>query len=91
MWDMKQFFKATHIPDSKRVSITSIYLTSDMKLWWCTRVGDDAEFGKPEISTWETKKRVERPFFPHQHYLGGQRIIEETQTHQIHDKLCKGI
>ena len=27
-----------------------------MKLWWCTRVEDDAEFGKPQISTWETLK-----------------------------------
>ncbi|RVW59557.1 Retrovirus-related Pol polyprotein from transposon 297 [Vitis vinifera] len=40
---MEQFFKAAHIPDGEKVSITSMYLTSDAKLWWRTRMEDDAE------------------------------------------------
>ncbi|RVW19038.1 hypothetical protein CK203_095041 [Vitis vinifera] len=33
LWDMEQFFKAAHVPDGEKVSITSMYLTSDAKLW----------------------------------------------------------
>ena len=53
-WDMEQFFKAVHIPDGKKVSITSMYLTGDAKLWWRTRMEDDVESGRPQITTWET-------------------------------------
>ena len=51
LWDMEQFFKAAHVPDSEMVSITSMYLSGDAKLWWRTRMGDDAEFGRPQIDT----------------------------------------
>ena len=44
---MEQFFKAAHVPDSEMVSITSMYLSGDAKLWWRTRMGDDAESGRP--------------------------------------------
>ena len=54
---MKQFFKATHVPDDERVSITNMHLTSDAKLWWCTKVEDDEEFRRPQITTWETLKK----------------------------------
>ena len=50
LWDMGQFFKATHIPDGE-VSITTMYLTSDAKLWWRTRMEDDAKFRRPQITT----------------------------------------
>ena len=57
LWDMEQFFKATHVPDGKKVSITSMYLFSDAKLWWRTRMGDDADSGRPQITTWENLKK----------------------------------
>ena len=57
LWNMKQFFKATHVPDDERVSITNMHLTSDAKLWWCTKVEDDEEFRRPQITTWETLKK----------------------------------
>ena len=47
LWDMEQFFKAAHVPDSKKVSITSMYLMGDAKLWWCTRVREDSETTRP--------------------------------------------
>ena len=46
LWDIEQFFKATHIPDGE-VSITTMYLTSDAKLWWRTRMEDDAKSRRP--------------------------------------------
>ena len=47
LWDMEQFFKAAHVLDSEMVSITSMYLSGDAKLWWRTRMGDDAKSGRP--------------------------------------------
>ena len=65
LWDMEQFFKAAHVPDSEMVSITSMYLSGDAKLWWRTRMGDDAESGRPQIDTWETLKReLKEKFLP---------------------------
>ena len=32
LWDMEQFFRATRVLDDEKVSITSMYLTSDAKL-----------------------------------------------------------
>ena len=65
LWDMKQFFKVAHVPDSEIVSITSMYLSGDAKLWWRTRMGDNAESGRPQIDTWETLKReLKEQFLP---------------------------
>ena len=44
---MEKFFKAAHVPDKEKMSITSMYLFGDAKLWWRTRMGDDAELGRP--------------------------------------------
>ncbi|XP_034674441.1 uncharacterized protein LOC117905666 [Vitis riparia] len=65
LWDIEQFFKAAHVPDGEKVSLTSMYLTGDAKLWWRTRMEDDAESGKPQITTWETlKKELKDQFLP---------------------------
>ena len=58
LWDMEHFFKDAHVPDDEMVSITSMYLSGDAKLWWRTRMGDDTESGRPQITTWETLKKV---------------------------------
>ena len=57
LWAMEQFCKAAHIPDGEKVSITSMNLTGDAKLWWRTTMEDDAESGRPQINTWETLKK----------------------------------
>ena len=65
LWNMEQFFKAAHVPDSEMVSITSMYLFGDAKLWWRTWMGDDAESGSPQNDTWETLKReLKEQFLP---------------------------
>ena len=46
--DIKQFFKAAHVPNGEKVSITSMYLTGDAKLWWRTRMEDDVESEGPK-------------------------------------------
>ena len=53
------------MPDSKKVSITSKYLSSDANLWWHTQMGDDAESRRPHITARETlKKELKDQFFP---------------------------
>ena len=53
------------MPDNEMVSITSMYLSGDAKLWWRTRMRDDAESGRPQITIWETlKKELKEQFLP---------------------------
>lgn len=33
IWDMEQYFRIIHIPDGEKVNITSMYMSSDAKLW----------------------------------------------------------
>ena len=51
LWDMEKFFRAAHVLNGEKVSITSMYLTSDAKLWWRTRMEDDVESRRPQITT----------------------------------------
>ncbi|KAL6319749.1 hypothetical protein AAG906_036807 [Vitis piasezkii] len=45
--------------------IEYMYLTGDAKLWWRTRMEDDVESGRPQITTWETlKKELKDQFLP---------------------------
>ncbi|GLT61128.1 hypothetical protein SLA2020_338540 [Shorea laevis] len=51
LWDMEQYFRAARIPEGEQVTITTMYLTSDAKLWWRTPKDDD--FGRPKLTTCE--------------------------------------
>lgn len=33
LWNMEVYFKVSHIPNAEKVSITSMYLAGDAKLW----------------------------------------------------------
>jgi hypothetical protein len=63
LWDMEQYFRAARIPDGERVTITTMYLSGDAKLWWRTREDDDS--GRPKIITWEDlRKELRDQFLP---------------------------
>ncbi|RWR91973.1 hypothetical protein CKAN_02116100 [Cinnamomum micranthum f. kanehirae] len=65
LWDMEQYFAAAHILIEERVTITSMYLSGDAKLWWRTRVDDDLSAGRTPITTWESlRKELKRQFLP---------------------------
>ncbi|GAV69563.1 hypothetical protein CFOL_v3_13064, partial [Cephalotus follicularis] len=54
LWDMEQYFKAARIPEGEKVTITSMYLTGDAKLWWRTRMDDgETDSGRAKIELWE--------------------------------------
>ena len=49
----------------EQVTITTMYLTGDAKLWWLTRTSDDAAAGQPNIESWEIlKKELKDQFLP---------------------------
>ncbi len=50
---MEQYFKAVHADEEEKLTISSMYLTADAKLWWRTRIEDDVNAGRPAISTWD--------------------------------------
>ena len=33
LWDVEQYFKAADVPEGEKVSIASMYLSEDAKLW----------------------------------------------------------
>ncbi|KAL0388037.1 UNVERIFIED_CONTAM: hypothetical protein Sradi_2685500 [Sesamum radiatum] len=65
LWDMETYFQAARVPDTEKVSITSMYLTEDAKLWWRSRLSDDASANRERIETWEVlKKELKDQFLP---------------------------
>ncbi|KAL0373619.1 UNVERIFIED_CONTAM: hypothetical protein Sradi_3277600 [Sesamum radiatum] len=46
-------FKVTKVPDVEKVSITSMYLIGEAKLWRRYRLLDDASTNREKIETWE--------------------------------------
>lgn len=56
LWDMEQYFKAVRAPFDDQVTMATIYLSGDAKLWWRRRYEDVLE-GRCEINAWEELKR----------------------------------
>ncbi|KAL0342581.1 UNVERIFIED_CONTAM: hypothetical protein Scaly_1920700 [Sesamum calycinum] len=49
--------KAAKVLDAEKVSITSMYLTEDAKLWWRYCLSDDASANRECIETWKVLKK----------------------------------
>ena len=63
LWDMDQFLKVARVPEVEKVSITSMYLIGDAKLWWRTQVGEDSGIGRLEVAEWGTLKKELKDHF----------------------------
>ena len=62
---MEKFFKAGHVAEKEKVSITGMYLLGDAKLCWRTKLEGDAKSGRPHITTWVTLKlELKEQFLP---------------------------
>ncbi|KAK4403127.1 hypothetical protein Sango_1053400 [Sesamum angolense] len=65
LWDMETYFQAARILEAEKVSITSMYLTGDAKLWWRPCLSDDASANQDKIKTWDVlKKELKDQFLP---------------------------
>ncbi|XP_070037204.1 uncharacterized protein [Nicotiana tomentosiformis] len=87
LWDMEQYFVVSKIPNGEKVTITSMYLTGDAKLWRRTRMDDDESGGKPKIDTWEKlRKEIKDQFLPSiASWLARDRLKRMRQTEIVHD------
>lgn len=87
LWDMEQYFKAAHIEEREQVSITSMYLVGDAKLWWRTRTDGDASADRPEITTFEAlKKELKEQFLPlNSSWLARENLRNLKQTGNVRD------
>ncbi|KAA0026251.1 uncharacterized protein E5676_scaffold343G00260 [Cucumis melo var. makuwa] len=65
IFDLEQYFKATNtVTEEAKVTLTTMYLCKDVKLWWRFRYMDIQE-GRCTIDTWDVlKKELCSQFFP---------------------------
>lgn len=65
LWDMEQYFQATRVLDEEKVTITTINLNDDAKVWWRTRFMVAESVGLPKIETWDMfKNKLKCQFLP---------------------------
>lgn len=57
MWDMEQYFNTAYCPEHEKITIISMYLMGDAKLWWRTKLQDDENSDIPRIDMWEWLKK----------------------------------
>ncbi|TYK22735.1 uncharacterized protein E5676_scaffold1163G00650 [Cucumis melo var. makuwa] len=64
-FDLEQYFKATNtVTEEAKVTLATMYLCEDAKLWWRSRYMDIQE-GRYTIDTWDVlKKELRSQFFP---------------------------
>lgn len=63
--DMEQYFAIVRIPTLEQVTTANMYLSRDAKLWWQTRIFDDANAGRPKIDSQKRlKKEIKDQFLP---------------------------
>ncbi|KAJ4723357.1 hypothetical protein OWV82_006740 [Melia azedarach] len=85
LWDMEQYFKAAKVPYNEQVSITTMYLRGDAKLWWRTRTSEDGD--AQEIETWDSLKReLKAQFLPSNAGWRARELLKDLkQTGLVRD------
>ncbi|CAA0819377.1 Unknown protein, partial [Striga hermonthica] len=63
LWDMEAYFHVARVLDDEKVSIASMFLSGDAKLWWRARASDDVSANREGIKTWDVMKRELRDQF----------------------------
>ncbi|KAL0301619.1 UNVERIFIED_CONTAM: hypothetical protein Sradi_6438700 [Sesamum radiatum] len=51
-------YKAARVSDTEKVSIKSMYLHRDARMWWCSCLSNDTSTNRERIETWEVMKKV---------------------------------
>ncbi|KAA0033369.1 9-cis-epoxycarotenoid dioxygenase NCED6 [Cucumis melo var. makuwa] len=64
-FDLEQYFKATNtVIEEAKVTLATMHLSNDAKLWWRSRYADIQE-GRCTVDTWDALKReLHSQFFP---------------------------
>ncbi|KAA0054245.1 uncharacterized protein E5676_scaffold45G00610 [Cucumis melo var. makuwa] len=82
-FDLEQYFKATNtVTEEAKVTLATMYLCEDAKMWWRSRYMDIQE-GRCTIDTWDIlKKELRSQFFlkngprPHAAYAAAERLFD---------------
>lgn len=87
LWDMEQYFKASRIGEVEQVTVASMFLAGDAKLWWRTRMEDVDGTGKPGIQTWEAmKKELKEQFLPsNAAWMAREKLKHLKQTGSVRE------
>ena len=87
LWDMEQYFKAAHINNGEQVTVASMFLVGDAKLWWRTRMDDVESTGRPRIETWAVlKKELKEQFLPNNAaWVAREKLKHLKQTGTVRD------
>ncbi|XP_058225127.1 uncharacterized protein LOC131334220 [Rhododendron vialii] len=84
LWDMEQYFSAARVLEADRVTITTMFLMGDAKLWWRTRCEDS---GHLKIEQWDTlKKELKDQFLPcNSSWLARESLKQLKHTGSVRD------
>ncbi|KAA0025392.1 uncharacterized protein E6C27_scaffold1220G00220 [Cucumis melo var. makuwa] len=80
IFDLEQYFKATNtITEETKVTLATMHLSEDAKLWWRSRYVDIQE-GRCTIDTWDTLKReLCSQFFPENVEILARRKLHDLR------------
>lgn len=84
LWDMEQYFSAARVQEGDQVTITTMYLVGDAKLWWRTRSEDTV---RSKIETWAMlKKELKEQFLPcNSSWLARESLKRLKHTGSVRD------
>ncbi|TYK03044.1 uncharacterized protein E5676_scaffold46G001390 [Cucumis melo var. makuwa] len=80
IFDLEQYFKATNtIAEEAKVTLATMHLSEDAKLWWRSRYVDIQE-GRCTVDTWDALKRELRSqFFPENVEILARRKLRDLR------------
>jgi len=87
IFDMDQYFKASGtVSEEVKVTLASMHLSDDAKLWWRSKV-NDVEDGRCTIDTWgDFKKELRAQFFPENvEFIARRKLRELKHTGTIRE------
>ncbi|KAA0034110.1 uncharacterized protein E6C27_scaffold65G001000 [Cucumis melo var. makuwa] len=80
IFDLEQYFKATNtVTEEAKVTLATMHLSEDAKLWWRSRYVDIQE-GRCTVDTWDALKRELRSqFFPENVEILARRKLRDLR------------
>ena len=87
LFDVEQYFKAARVQgEETKVTMATMYLTGDAKLWWRTK-WDDIQGGRCTIETWaDLKKELKAQFLPENvEYMARRQLRDLKHTGTVRE------
>ncbi|KAL0295734.1 UNVERIFIED_CONTAM: hypothetical protein Scaly_3091000 [Sesamum calycinum] len=80
LFDMEQYFLAANVEDeARKVSTTTMYLTGDAKLCWCTKYAE-IQANQVRLDTWALlREAIREQFFPENVEYNARRALRKLE------------